>query len=163
MTAVAIGADHAGFPLKEFLKAGLVERGIQVLDLGTHSTDAVDYPDYAAAVGAAVAAGDAQRGVLVCGTGIGMAIAANKVAGVRAVQCADVESARISREHNDTNVLALGARTTPPDLARTIVETWLATAFQGGRHARRVEKLARLERGDPGPAPGKGSVHAAAR
>jgi ribose 5-phosphate isomerase B len=146
MTVIALGADHAGFPLKEAVKAWLGARGARVLDFGTFSTDAVDYPDYAAPASAAVASGQARWGVLVCGTGIGMAIAANKVAGIRAAQCADVESARLAREHNDTNVLALGARTTPSEVAFAIVETWLGTAFQGGRHARRVAKLARLDR-----------------
>ena len=145
MTVVAIGADHAGFLLKERVKAWLTGRGVRVLDVGTHGTDSVDYPDFAAAVGRAVASGEARWGVLVCGTGIGMAIAANKVAGVRAAQCSDVESAAISRQHNDTNVVTLGARTTSPELAFTIVESWLGAAFEGGRHARRVEKLARLD------------------
>ena len=146
MTVVAVGADHAGVHLKDKVKMWLVDRGHRVIDVGTHGLDSVDYPDFAAAVGSAVAAGHAMRGVLVCGTGIGMAIAANKVAGVRAAQCNDVESARISRAHNDSNVLALGARTTAEDLAFTIVETWLAAEFEGGRHIRRVDKVAALER-----------------
>ena len=146
MAVIALGADHAGFSLKEDLKSWLTARGHRVLDFGTSSGDSVDYPDYAAAVGSAVAKGEAERGVLVCGTGIGMAIAANKVGGVRAVQCSDVDSARISREHNDTNVVTLGARTTAPEAAKGIVEAWLQTAFAGGRHARRVEKVAGLER-----------------
>jgi ribose 5-phosphate isomerase B len=146
MAVVALGADHAGFPLKEDLKSWLIQQGHRVLDFGTHSGDSVDYPDYASAVGSAVARGEAERGVLVCGTGIGMAIAANKVAGVRAVQCSDTASARISREHNDSNVVTLGARTTAPDAAKGIVEAWLETAFAGGRHARRVEKVAELEK-----------------
>jgi ribose 5-phosphate isomerase B len=146
MTVVALGADHAGFLLKEALKVWLAGRGHAVLDFGTCSSESVDYPDYAAAVAVAVAGGRAERGVLVCGTGIGMAIAANKVGGVRAAQCGDLQSARLSREHNDANVLALGARSTPEEAATAIVETWLATEFQGGRHARRVEKLAALDR-----------------
>ena len=146
MAVIALGADHAGFPLKEDLKSWLTHQGHRVLDFGTHSIDSVDYPDFAAAVGSAVAKGEAERGVLVCGTGIGMAIAANKVAGVRAVQCSDTASARISREHNDSNVVTLGARTTAPDAAKGIVEAWLETAFAGGRHARRVEKVAELEK-----------------
>jgi ribose 5-phosphate isomerase B len=145
MTVVALGADHAGFLLKEALKVWLAGRGHAVLDFGTCSGESVDYPDYAAAVAGAVAGGRAERGVLVCGTGIGMAIAANKVAGVRAAQCGDVESARLSREHNDANVLALGARITSEEAATAIVEIWLTTEFQGGRHARRVEKLAALD------------------
>ncbi|HEV8473740.1 MAG TPA: ribose 5-phosphate isomerase B [Methylomirabilota bacterium] len=145
MALIAIGADHAGFALKQELKAWLTARGHQVLDHGTHSTDSVDYPDYAASVASAVRDGGAQRGVLVCGSGIGMAIAANKVAGVRAAVAGDAETARLSREHNDTNVLALGARLTAPARATEVVQTWLETAFEGGRHARRVDKLARLD------------------
>jgi ribose 5-phosphate isomerase B len=146
MAVIALGADHAGFSLKEDLKSWLASHGHRVLDFGTSSSESVDYPDYAAAVGSAVAKGDAERGVLVCGTGIGMAIAANKIAGVRAVQCGDEQSARISREHNDTNVVTLGARTTAPEAAKSILEAWLETAFAGGRHTRRIEKVAGLER-----------------
>jgi ribose 5-phosphate isomerase B len=154
---IALGADHAGFVLKEALGRWLTDRGHEVVDVGTHASDSVDYPDYAAAVANAVASGQAARGVLVCGSGIGMAIAANKVAGIRAAACADADIARLSREHNDTNVLALGARTTAADAAMTIVETWLATEFQGGRHARRIDKIAALDR-----RPGAGSpVHEA--
>ncbi|HEX6310713.1 MAG TPA: ribose 5-phosphate isomerase B [Acidimicrobiia bacterium] len=146
MAVIALGADHAGFPLKQALKTWLVTEGHVVLDYGTHATDAVDYPDFAGPVADAVADGSAQRGVLVCGSGVGMAIAANKVAGVRAAVAGEVEAARLGREHNDTNVLALGARVTSPALAREIVTVWLATPFAGGRHARRVEKLAALDR-----------------
>lgn len=162
MRVVALGADHAGFLLKEALKTWLLERGHHVVDLGTHSTDSVDYPDFAVAVGTAVTAGTAACGVLVCGTGIGMAIAANKVVGVRAAQCSDVESARWSREHNDTNVLTLGARTASEPLAIEIVETWLTTDFQGGRHARRVDKLSALDRRG-GAGTQNEAVHAPAR
>ena len=146
---IAIGADHAGFLLKEALKSRLVRDGHRVLDCGTHSADSVDYPDFAVAVGDAVATGQVERGILVCGTGIGMAIAANKIVGVRAAQCGDVEHARLCRQHNDTNVLTLGARTTSSDLAWSIVEAWLGTGFEGGRHARRVDKLIALERREP--------------
>jgi ribose 5-phosphate isomerase B len=146
MTAIALGADHAGFSLKEELKRWLMAAGHDVLDVGTFSTDSVDYPDFAAAVAAAVASGVSACGVLVCGTGIGMAMAANKVPGIRAAVCTDAYTARMSREHNDANVLALGARLSAPAAATEIVETWLATAFLGGRHARRVEKLAGLDR-----------------
>lgn len=145
MAVVALGADHAGFHLKEAVKQWLLGRGHRVLDLGTDSTTSVDYPDFAAAVGAAVSSGEAARGVLVCGTGIGMAIAANKVVGVRAAQCNDVASAEISRQHNDTNVLALGARTTREETALSIVAAWLDTAFEGGRHTQRVDKVRALE------------------
>lgn len=148
MTAIALGADHAGFPLKEDLKAWLIGRGYEVVDCGTQSTESVDYPDYAAAVAGALTAGKAGRGVLVCGSGIGMAIAANKVPGIRAAACTDAYSARLSREHNDTNVLTLGARITARDSAIEILEVWLAAAFAGGRHAQRVDKLGSIERGE---------------
>jgi ribose 5-phosphate isomerase B len=142
---IALGADHAGWQLKEEIKAWLLERNVDLLDFGTHSPDSVDYPDYAAQVGEAVAAGKAARGVLVCGTGIGMAMAANKVPGVRAAFCPDLFTARMSREHNDANVLALGGRLTSGEVALEIVEMWLRAEFQGGRHARRVGKLTELE------------------
>jgi ribose 5-phosphate isomerase B len=145
MVTIALGADHAGFPLKQALGTWLAGRGHVVFDLGTYSAESVDYPDYAGAVGEAVRNGDAERGVLVCGSGIGMAIAANKIPGVRAAVAADVAMARLSREHNDTNVLALGARVTALADAEQIVAAWLDTAFAGGRHARRVEKLAGLD------------------
>ena len=154
MQAIALGADHAGFPLKEELKSWLIERGYEVVDCGTQSAESVDYPDYAAAVAGAVTAGKAGRGVLVCGTGLGMAMAANKVPGIRAAACTDVYTARLSREHNDANVLALGARITARDSAIEILEVWLAAAFAGGRHARRVAKLAAIERGST-DAPGR--------
>ncbi|MEK7701483.1 MAG: ribose 5-phosphate isomerase B [candidate division NC10 bacterium] len=149
MTAIALGADHAGFPLKEDLKAWLIGRGYDVVDCGTQSTESVDYPDYAAAVAGTVTAGKAGRGVLVCGTGIGMAMAANKVPGIRAAACTDAYTARLSREHNDANVLALGARITACDAAVEILQAWLAAEFAGGRHVRRVDKLAAIERGTP--------------
>ena len=146
MTVVALGADHAGFPLKEDLKTWLIARGYDVVDLGTQSAESVDYPDFAAGVGSAITAGKADRGVLVCGTGIGMAMAANKVPGVRAAACTDAFSARMSREHNDANILALGARITARDAAIEILEIWLGAEFAGGRHARRVEKILALDR-----------------
>ena len=134
MAVVALGADHAGFSLKQHLKEWLVAEGHHVLDAGTHSGDSVDYPDFAASVARVVSSGEAQRGLLVCGTGIGMAIAANKVSGIRAGVCTDIETARLSRQHNDLNVLALAARSTPYDAAVAIVRAWLETAFVGGRH-----------------------------
>ena len=146
VSAIALGADHAGWELKESLKAWLIDRGYHVVDFGTHSPDSVDYPDYAALVGEAVSAGKAERGVLVCGTGIGMAITANKVPGVRAAACGDLYAARMSREHNDANVLALGGRLTGADAAADILRMWLETDFAGGRHQRRLEKIAGLER-----------------
>jgi ribose 5-phosphate isomerase B len=142
---IALGADHAGFALKQELKSWLTGRGVEVLDLGTDSTASVDYPDFALAVGRAVQAGRAERGVLVCGSGVGMAIAANKVPGIRAAVAVDVETARLCRAHNDTNVLALGARITGSEAAADIVQAWLEAEFEGGRHARRVAKLAELE------------------
>ena len=145
MATVAVGADHAGFALKQDLKSWLTAQGHTVLDFGTHSGDSVDYPDFAAVVSRAVSAGEAACGVLVCGTGIGMAIAANKVPGIRAGVCGDVETARLSRQHNDLNVLALAGRLTPPDRAIAIVRAWLETPFEGGRHERRLAKVSALE------------------
>ena len=145
MLAIALGADHAGWELKEACKAWLIDHGHQVLDFGTHSPESVDYPDYAAQVAEAVAVTKVDRGVLVCGTGIGMAIAANKVPGVRAAACSDPFTARMSREHNDANVLCLGARLTGRDMAQDILQIWLDTSFAGDRHARRVGKINALE------------------
>jgi ribose 5-phosphate isomerase B len=145
MAIIALGADHAGYTLKEKLKTWLAADGHRIIDHGTHSTDSVDYPDYAAAVAESVRAGEAERGVLVCGSGIGMAMAANKVAGARAAVAADADVARLARQHNDANVLALGARLTAPVHALAIVQAWLATPFEGGRHARRVDKLTQLD------------------
>ncbi len=145
MLSVALGADHAGWELKEALKSWLMEAGYQVLDFGTHSPDSVDYPDYAQQVGEAVAVGKVDRGVLVCGTGIGMAMAANKVPGVRAALCVDTFTSRMSREHNDANVLALGGRLTDAEMGRSILKAWLETEFAGGRHGRRVDKITDLE------------------
>ena len=146
MTTIALGADHAGWTLKESLKAWLLDGGQEVIDFGTHSPDSVDYPDYAAQVAEAVAVGKVQRGLLVCGTGLGMAITANKVPGVRAAACGDLHTARMSREHNDANVLALGGRLLAHEAAAEILRAWLETPFGGGRHAQRVEKIAGLER-----------------
>ena len=142
---VALGADHAGVPLKDAVRALLESRGVDVQDLGANGTDSVDYPDYAASVAREVSGGFADLGILVCGTGIGMAIAANKFDGIRAANVGDLESARLSREHNDANVLTLGARVTAPEAALRIVSTFLDTPFAGGRHQRRVEKIATLE------------------
>jgi ribose 5-phosphate isomerase B len=142
---VAIGADHGGFELKEHLKNYLRDWGYQFLDLGTHSAEAVDYPDFAEAVGNAVARGDAWLGVVLDSAGIGSSIAANKVPGVRAALCYDRATARNSREHNDANVLTLGAKLLAPETAREIVALWLATPFAGGRHQRRVDKIRAIE------------------
>jgi ribose 5-phosphate isomerase B len=142
---IALGADHAGVVLKEQLKERLDERGIPYTDFGTTGTDSVDYPDFATAVAREVASGAFDRGVLVCGTGIGMAIAANKVAGVRAAPVVDEQSAILSREHNNANVLALGARVTGTELALRLLDLFLDTPFAGGRHQRRVDKLSALD------------------
>ena len=142
---VAIGADHGGYELKEQLKGYLRDWGHGVLDLGTDSTAAVDYPDYAEAVANAVARGDAWLGVVIDSAGIGSSIAANKVAGVRAALCYDRATARNSREHNDANVLSLGAKLISPEAAREILATWLSTPFAGGRHQKRVDKIRNIE------------------
>jgi ribose 5-phosphate isomerase B len=145
---VAIGSDHAGFALKETIKALLDELKLPYEDFGTSSPVAVDYPDVAEAVSRAVVGGRADRGILVCGTGIGMSIAANKIAGVRAALVWDGTSARVSRAHNDANIMTLGGRTTPAERAPGIVRAFLSTDYEGGRHGRRLEKIARLERRD---------------
>ena len=143
---IAIGADHAGVALKDDVKRLLESRGISYTDFGTNSAESVDYPDFAAKVAHAVAAGTCDRGILVCGTGVGMAMAANKVHGIRAAPVVDEDSARLMREHNDANVLALGARVTPPDTARRLVNLFLDTPFAGGRHQRRVDKISALDK-----------------
>jgi len=140
---VALGADHRGFALKEELKRWLTARGHEVIDFGPASADRVDYPDYAFGVARAVAARKAERGILICLTGIGMSIAANKVRGVRAALADSVRLARLSREHNDANVLCLGADFVSAAEARRIVGVWLRTGFAGGRHSRRLAKIAR--------------------
>ena len=142
---VAIGADHGGYELKERLKSHLRDWGYQFLDLGTDSAEAVDYPDFAEAVGNAVARGDAWLGVVLDSAGIGSSIAANKVPGVRAALCYDRATARNSREHNDANVLTLGAKLISQEAAREILAVWLATSFAGGRHQRRVDKILGIE------------------
>ncbi len=138
---IGIAADHAGFELKGALKQELETSGFQVLDLGTEGTQSVDYPDFANALAEAIEAGRVERGVLVCGTGIGMAIAANRHRWVRAAACSDVSSARLTRAHNDANVLALGARLVGIEVAKDCLKTFLATPFEGDRHARRIAKL----------------------
>ena len=138
---IAVASDHAGFDLKEILKRDLQQAGHEVLDLGTNSTASVDYPDYGAAMADAIASGKAERGVLVCGTGIGISIAANRNPKVRAALVHDVTSARFSREHNDANVVAFGARVIGSETAREALKVFLATQFEGGRHAARVAKL----------------------
>jgi ribose 5-phosphate isomerase B len=139
--AVVVGADHAGFELKERLKKALERKGIAVEDVGTGSTESVDYPDFAHRVAEAVASGRFKRGIVMCGTGIGVSMAANRHEGVRAAVVCDENTARLSREHNDANVLALGGRTTDPALAERILDVWLETPFAGGRHERRIRKI----------------------
>ena len=142
---IALGADHAGVKLKQDIRQLLDERGIAYTDFGTNAADSVDYPDFAATVAREVANGRFDYGILLCGSGVGMAIAANKVAGIRAAAVTDEPSARLSREHNNANILALGERLTPPDLARRIVNIFLDTPFAGGRHQRRIDKISALE------------------
>jgi ribose 5-phosphate isomerase B len=147
---VALGADHGGYRLKEFLKEFLLEAGYAVRDFGTDSPQSVDYPDFAYAVAQAVGIGAAWRGIVVDTVGIGSAIAANKVPGARAALCYDSTTARNSREHNDANVLTLGARMLSPEAAREIVALWLETEFAGGRHQRRIDKIIAIEQGRQG-------------
>ncbi len=142
---ISIGSDHAGFDMKEKLEAHLREAGFDVDDVGTHDHDSVDYPEPAARVAQAVSSGAADRGVLVCGSGIGVAIAANKVRGVRAANVSDPEMARMSRLHNDANIVTIGGRYVDEDIARKIVDAFLAAEFEGGRHQRRVDAIAALE------------------
>jgi len=144
---VALGCDHGGFPLKEHLKGVLAEAGYEVLDLGTYDAQAVDYPDFAVAVARAVAEGRAWRGIMIDGAGIGSAMAANKIAGVRAALCYDLTTAQNAREHNDATVLTLGGTLIGTRLAVDIVRTFLSAAFGGGRHAKRVEKINALDAG----------------
>lgn len=143
--SIAIGSDHAGFPLKEHLKSELQTLGVEVRDYGTHSTDSCDYPDIAHAVSRAVVQGECESGILVCGTGIGMSITANKVPGIRAAHVSDPYSARMAREHNNANVLCLGERVVGQGLAGDILLAWLGASFAGGRHQRRVDKIGQLE------------------
>ncbi len=138
---IALGADHAGVEAKDRLASRLAEAGHEVEDCGTHGGESVDYPDYALAVARRVAAGTAERGILVCGTGIGMCIAANKVPGVRAAKCNDPAEAELCRQHNDANVLCLGARVLDPTVLDELARTFLETPFEGGRHERRVAKM----------------------
>lgn len=142
---IAIGSDHGGFNLKEEIKKMLVEQNVEFLDFGTHSAESIDYPEIAQKVGQAVVSQECTRGIVICGTGIGVCIAANKIKGIRAALCHDVFSAQMSREHNDANILTMGERVIGPGLACMIVSTWLNTEFAGGRHGRRVDKISQLE------------------
>ncbi len=142
---IAIGSDHAAYSFKEELKVYLEGKGHKVKDFGTFGPDRVDYCDFGFAVGEYVAGGACEKGIVLCGTGIGISISANKVKGVRAVVCSEPSSAKLSREHNDTNILAMGARIVGIELAKMIVNKWLEAKFEGGRHSVRVQKIARYE------------------
>jgi len=142
---IVLGSDHAGFELKEDLRAYLVEQKVGVIDLGVSNEEPVDYPDIGASVAKKVSRGEVGRGILICGSGIGMSIVANRFPGVRAALCHDLYTARISREHNDANLLILGGRLIGKGLAREILKVWLETGFQGERHQRRLEKIRALE------------------
>ena len=144
MLKIAIASDHGGFALKEKIKEHLLKRGFSVEDLGTYSEESVDYPVYGKACGEAVASGKADLGVVICGKGIGISIAANKIKGIRCGLCTSVEMAHLTKQHNNANILALGGRTTGVDLAVKIVDEWLDTEYEGGRHQRRVEMLDRM-------------------
>ena len=142
---IAIGSDHGGFALKQEVMKHLGELGLEYKDYGTYTEDSCDYPVYGEAVARAVAGGEAEKGIVICGTGIGISIAANKVKGIRAALCGDCFSAEFTRRHNDANILAMGARVTGPGLALKIVDTFLNTEFEGGRHARRIALIAEIE------------------
>ncbi|KGP76460.1 ribose 5-phosphate isomerase [Desulfosporosinus sp. Tol-M] len=145
---VALGADHGGYELKEAIRKHLEAKGLKVQDLGTYSADSVDYPKYGFAVGSAIIKGEADLGIAICGTGQGISMAANKISGIRAAVCSETFSARMAREHNNANVLALGARVIGAGLALDIVDIFLKTKFLGGRHTRRLNLIADIERGE---------------
>lgn len=138
---IVLACDHGGFELKEIVKAHLIEKGHSVMDIGTYNTDSVDYPDYGKKAGEIVAGNEVDRGIVICGTGIGISLAANKVSGVRCALCTNEYMAKMSRMHNDANMLALGNRVIGSGLALEIVDLWISTEFEGGRHALRVSKL----------------------
>lgn len=142
---IAIGCDHAAFSFKEEIKTYLTEKGHEVVDKGCYSPDRADYPDHGIAVGEAVARGECERGIVICGSGIGISIAANKVKGVRCALCSEPLSARLSRNHNDANVLAMGARLIGLEMGKAIVDAWLEAEFEGGRHIGRIEKISNYE------------------
>ncbi len=148
---IAIGADHAGFLLKEILRDKLRAQGHEVLDAGATGLDSVDYPDYAAAVAAQIVSGAVEKGILVCSSGVGMSIAANKINGIRAALGVNTEEVGFARKHNDANVLAIGAKYTDEPTAESLVQVFLTTAFEGGRHARRIAKIQVLEDSQKGP------------
>jgi RpiB/LacA/LacB family sugar-phosphate isomerase len=140
-----IGSDHAGFALKESVKGFLSSAGYRVFDAGTHCDESVDYPDYGVLAARRVSSGEFEKGILVCGSGVGMAIVANKFPGIRAALCLDEETARLSRQHNDSNILVLAGRKTEAAAAERIIKTWLETPFEGGRHQKRLDKIRELE------------------
>lgn len=142
---IIIGADHGGFSLKESLKPFLAEMGFAVTDVGTESDQAADYPDFGAKTAEAVSTGLFQRGILICGSGVGMSIVANRFPGVRAALCLDTETARLSRMHNDANILVLAGRKTDPEAGKAILQVWLSTPFEGGRHQRRLDKIREMK------------------
>lgn len=142
---IGIGNDHVAIELKNTIKEHLEQQGYEVVDFGTNSPERFDYPISGYKVGKAVASGDVDLGVLICGTGVGISLAANKVHGIRACVCSDPYSAKLSREHNNTNIIAFGARVVGPELAKMIVDEWLGATFQGGRHQRRIDMLAEIE------------------
>ncbi|AST57217.1 ribose 5-phosphate isomerase B [Thermoanaerobacterium thermosaccharolyticum] len=143
---IAIGSDHGGYELKKAIKKHLDEKGIEYKDFGTFSEESVDYPDFALKVAEAVASGEFDKGILLCGTGVGISIAANKVPGVRAANVSDAFSARYSKEHNNANVLCMGGRVVGPGLAAILVDEWLNAEFQGGRHQKRLDKITEIEK-----------------
>jgi ribose 5-phosphate isomerase B len=143
---IIIGSDHAGYHLKETIKQYLAEMGQEITDVGTHCMDDTDYPDFGIMVSKRVSSGEFTRGILICGSGVGMTIVANKFPSVRAVLCLDEDTARMSRLHNDTNILVLAGRRTDTERVKVIADTWLKTAFEGGRHQRRLDKISDLER-----------------
>lgn len=145
MARIILGSDHAGFSLKETIKQYLADKGYAITDVGTDCTDSVDYPDFGIKVAGRVSAGEFDRGILVCGSGVGMAVVANKFPRIRAVIGLDEETARLSRQHNDTNILVLAGRRTDQELAKSITWLWLNTEFEGGRHQRRLDKIKELE------------------
>jgi len=147
---IALAGDHGGFRLKEVIKSYLEELGIEYIDYGTFSEESVDYPDFAYKAARAIVNGEADRGIFICGTGIGISIAANKVRGIRAALCYNVYAAEMSRHHNDANVLCLGGRVIGDELAKRIVKAWLETPFDGGRHERRIRKIAEIEKNECG-------------
>jgi len=146
MEKIAIASDHGGFSLKENIIAFLIKKGLEIDNLGTHSTDSVDYPDYGIKLAQAIIDKKFLRGILICGTGVGMSIVVNRFPGIRGALCSDVYTARMCREHNDSNILIMGGRIIDISLAIEILETWLNTEFKGGRHQRRLDKMNQIEK-----------------